>query len=113
MNELLNQLLEKAKTNRQVLKHLTEAACAAQDYELSGKLRAMEAELYRDTPEQLAAKEVAGNLELVFRMVGLQSNEAGAWLAAETLKLYSKKKGKFDLLDAAKLQDKKTELFGE
>lgn len=113
MEDQLTKLLEKAKTNPKTLSFLKEAALSAHDFVLAGELTALREELFPDSPEKLAAKQEASKLELVFRMVGLNSNENGAWLANETLKVYAKKKGKFDLMDASKLKERAIEIFGE
>lgn len=111
MEQLFKQLIEAAKKNRKGLIRLKNAAVTLQEFELASQLRELETKNFPETEEVKAAKKQAKDLSLLFRMVDLNVSEDKCWLIAETLKLYNKKKGKFDIKDAAKIRAKEVELF--
>lgn len=111
MEQLFKQLIEAAKKNRKGLIRLKNAAVTLQEFELASQLRELETKNFPETEEVKAAKKQAKDLNLLFRMVDLNVSEDKCWLIAETLKLYNKKKGKFDIKDAAKIRAKEVELF--
>lgn len=113
MEEQLTKLLEKAKTNRATMNHLIEAAISTQGYETVSKFREMEKEFYPETPEHAAAKKMAAQMQLLFRLVHLNLDLATSWVVTEAVKKYLKKKGKVDMLDSATLLAKQKEIFGE
>lgn len=111
--EKLNGLIEKAKTSNKLLRDLKLAAYNANLLELAAELRLMETELFPESNESKSAKEKAKKLNLVFRMVDLNISEPVCWLIAETLNAYKSKKGKFSMVDAANLIDRKEKIFNE
>ena len=113
MEELLVQMLEKAKTDRKALRSLKSAAVCCQQYSLAANLRQIENELFPETEEIKQAKERAENLYLLFRMVELNIPKDVCWLIGETVKGYTKKKDGFSLKDACKLIVKREQLFGD
>jgi hypothetical protein len=108
-----DHLIEKAKTDKKLLRQLKNAAVRGQDFELASQLREMETELFPRSQEAKDAKAKASDLSLLFRMIELNVAESTCWLLSETLSLHQKKKGKFDLKDAAALVARKKELFEE
>lgn len=113
MQELLNQLLEKAKQDKKTLQHLKNTAVRAQNFELASNLRAIEIECFPESSEVKKAKEDAKYISLLFRMVELNVSEPTCWLISEAMKQHKKKKGKFSLEDASTLMAKKKEIFEE
>jgi hypothetical protein len=107
MEQLLNELLEKAKTDKKSLKMLKETAVRCQQFELASQLRELETTIFPETDEEKEAK----NINVALRMVDLNVSNDVCWLINETLKTYSKMKGKFSAKDAAQLMAKRKELF--
>lgn len=111
MEKLIKEVIESAKKNRKGLNRLKHAAVTLQAYELASQLREFETKHFPETEDMKAASKRAKDLTLLFRMVQLDIPKDKCWLIAETLKEFNKKKGKFGLMDAAKLLVKKDELF--
>lgn len=107
------QLFEKAKTDHRLLRKLKMLAVHNQMYELGSQLRAMENELFPENEETKKAMQEAKNMNLLFRMVGLNVAEDTCWLISEAIKAHRKKKGKFSVDDAAKIKHKYNQMFDE
>jgi hypothetical protein len=113
MEKLIVSLLKEAKKSKKSLGELRTLARHLQMNEFADKLRELESKLFPESKEYKEAHERAKKLNLLFRMVELNIPESVCWTVSETLKVYNRKKGNFDLLDATKLIDKKNELFPE
>ena len=111
MEQLLKQLVEAAKKDRKGLIRLKNAAVTLGEFEMAAKLREIETTNFPETDEVKSAKQKSKELNLLFRMVDLNVPEDKCWVIYETLKLHNKKKGKFDLKDAAKIRAREVELF--
>lgn len=111
--QLMVQLLEKAKTDKPTLIALKASAVKAQQYELASNLREIERELFPETKEQSLEIKKAGELNLLFRMVDLNIDHATCWLIAAALEVYKRRKNRFDTADAAKVVAERNKLFGE
>ena len=107
----LLQLFEVAKKDKKKFRELKALAVSLNQFMLACDLRDIEKELYPESEEAKSAKKEAEKLNLVFRMVELNIPSEIAWLVNQTLKRYSKRKGNFDLKDAAELIAKKNQLF--
>ena len=110
-SRLFEQLIEAAKKNKKGLLKLKDAIVANQQYELAGKIRDIEKELFPPSEEEIEAKKLADELNLLFRMVELNISEDICWLIYQTLKAHSKKKGKFSIQEASDLIVKRKRLF--
>jgi hypothetical protein len=108
---MTDELIEKAKTNHKLLKKLKCIAVEAKLYELGVQLREMEQNLFPETEESKQAKKDVQELDLLFRMVNLSVPDKELWTIGEAMKVYRKKKGKFDVSDAALITVKARELF--
>lgn len=108
---LVKDLIDKSKKCKKGLIRLKNAAVTVQSFELASYLRDMETKLFPESAEQKAAKQKAKELVTLFGMVKLQVPDKEAYMVAETLAVYNKKKGKFDLKDAAKIITKANEYF--
>ncbi len=113
MQELLIQMLEKAKTDKKSLRFLKTSAVNLQLFELAAGLREMEKDFFPETEEVKKAKERAKEINLIFRMVELNVSEEICWLIDEVIRLHTKKKGKLSMDEAIKLVAKKDELFND
>lgn len=113
MQELLMQMLEKAKTDKSAFRALKNTAVKCQLFELAGQLREMEKELFPETEEVKKAKERAEKVNLVFRMVELNVSDQACWLIDQTLEMFKKKKGKFSIEDAVDLKCQAQKIFDE
>lgn len=111
MEQLFKSLIEAAKKNKKGLIRLKNAAVTLMEFELASKLRDIEIKNFPETEAVKAAKKQAKELNTLFRMVDLNISEDKCWLIAETLRLYDKKKGKFDIKDASKIRAKEVEVF--
>lgn len=113
MQQLLTDLVEKAKENKKGLIMLKNTAFRCQQFELASQLRKLETSLFPETDEEKKAKKLAKEINLVLRMVELNVSEDVCWLISQTLKTHSKMKGKFSIKEAAELVCKRKELFDE
>lgn len=113
MEDLFLKFIEEAKTDKSKLRHLKIAAVNSKQYELAANLRALENQLFPESEEVKTAKKRASKLNLVFRMVELNIPDDVAWLIEITMKRYWKRRGNFDLRDAAELIDLKEKIFGD
>lgn len=113
MQQLLTDLVEKAKGNKKGLIMLKNTAVRCQQFELASQLRELEISLFPETDEEKEAKKLAKEINLVLRMVELNVSEDVCWLISNTLKVHSKKKGKFSIKEASELIVKRKELFDE
>lgn len=109
----MNELLEKASENKQVLNHLKNAAVHAQSYEFAASLRELEKEKFPETAEDKDAKEKSKATDLLLRMVEIGTNAGSAYRIYEAMRIYAKKKGKFDLKDASKIIADSNRIFTE
>jgi hypothetical protein len=107
----MEELIEKAKTDRKILRKLKMIAVECHLYELGASLRTMETTLFPEKEEHKLAKEHAKDINLLFRMVGLDVSKEQCWIINEALAVYRKKKKKFDLKDAAAIKAKFIEIF--
>lgn len=113
MNELMLELLEAAKGSRRKLCILKDAAVKCQHYELAAQLREYETSVFMETQEEKDAKELAGKLNLLFRMTSININESTCFLIHEAIKTFKKKKGNFSIHDASQLVVKTKQIFLE
>lgn len=106
-------LLEAAKKGKTKLHKLEILAVECNLIELAADIRNIEVQLYPESESVKIAKKEADKLNLVFRMVELNIPPRIAWLINKTLKKHWKRRGNFDLEDAAKLRAEMIEIFGE
>lgn len=106
-------LVEAAKKDKKKLQQFKVLAVNCQQFSLAADLRDIERELFPESKETKDAKIEADKLNLIFRMVDLNIPQNVAWLINQTLKKYWKRRGNFDLKDAATLRAKMIEHFGE
>lgn len=107
------QMFEGAKKDKKIFLAFKNLAVKCQQFELAVKIRELETELFPESDEEKQAKEIAKEINLVFRMVDLKVSEDVCWLIYEALKLHSEVKGSFSVEDAAKLIAKKKTLFDD
>jgi len=106
-------LVEAAKKDKKKIKAFKVLAVECQQFSLAADLRDIERTLFPESKETIDAKIEASKLNLVFRMVDLSIPDKIAWLVNQTLKKHWKRRGNFDLKDAAMLRAKMIEHFGE
>jgi hypothetical protein len=108
----MNELIEKAKTDRKLLRKLKHIAVEAKLFELGCQLREIELANFPETKEVKSANEQADKMNLLFRMVGVNCDELKTcWILSEAILTHRKRKDKFDLMDAAKIKAKAVEYF--
>lgn len=112
MENLANNLITAAKKDRRVLNGIKKTLVSCNEYDLAADIRELEKETFPETEDVKQAKDLAKQLNLVFRMVDLNIEEEFCYLISETLKVQSEKKGDFSIEDAAKLKSKAIEIFG-
>lgn len=108
---LVEKVLEAASKDKKSLGILKNALVNLQQYEFAAEVRAIEKEKFAPTEEEIKANEIGAQLNTLFRMVDLNISEEVCWLIQETLGVYKKKKGKFDLHDAVILKERSNKLF--
>lgn len=113
MENLFMNLVVHAKNDKKKLVALKEMAVKCQNFELAANLREIERQYFPETEEEKKAKKEAKKLNLIFRMVKLNIPDEVAWLISETMKKYRRRRGNFDLKDAADLMDNKDKIFGK
>lgn len=112
MQELLETMLEKAKTDKRALSHLKNASVRLQQYELAAKLREIETTNFPESEEQKHAKKIAKEVQGILAMCELREvKEDVCWLIWEAMEQYRKKRVKFSLREAASIVVKRKELF--
>jgi hypothetical protein len=111
LSNLFIQLLNRAKTNKGLLINLKHSIVKCQQFELAAQIMEIEKECFPESNEQKAAKERALELRTLFGMVELNVEPNVCWLIDETLRMHKKKKGKFDLKDAASIVVRCKNLF--
>ena len=108
----LKQLLESASKDLRTLNELKNLAVKLGQYELGAECRRLEKELYPETDEEIQAKERYKEIELVLRMVEVGFTSKKVYYKIDkALELFKKKKGKFDLKDAAKIISDANRIF--
>ncbi len=111
MKELLNELLEKAKSNKKGLIMLKECAVRCQQFELAANLR----ELENNFPEPAEVKEAtkyASDIQTALAMADIRPiDKKVCWLIGKVVEKHSKVKGKLSLKDIAEIVSKQEELF--
>ena len=108
----LKQLLESASTDLKTLNELKTLAIKLGQYEFGAECRRLEKELYPETDEEIQAKERYKEIELVLRMVEVGFTSKKVYYKIDkALELFKKKKGKFDLKDAAKIISDANRIF--
>lgn len=111
MENLLNQLVEKAKQNKKAFRKLKELTVECQQYELAVKLREVEKDLFPETEEVKTAKERGSKLNLLFRMIELKVPNEVAWMIEQAIIFDINNPGQFSLQDACSLMDKQKRIF--
>ena len=109
--ELLNSIIEATKKDKRLFRKIKIAAVESQNYELACNLRAFEKENWPETEEIKYAKERAGKLNVLFRMVEVNAPEHTCWLIDQAIKRHSEKNGEFSLKDAAELTAEYNRIF--
>jgi hypothetical protein len=100
----IKTLLEKASKSAETLKELQIFAVKMKEFELVEECRRLEKELFPITEEETQALERHEQIELVLRMVEVGFTDKKVYYKIDkALELYRKKKGKFDVADAAKI----------
>ena len=108
----LKSLLESASKDVKTLNELKNFAVKLGQYELGAECRRLEKELYPETDEEVQAKERYKEIELVLRMVEVGFTSKKVYYKIDkALELFKKKKGKFDLKDAAKIISDANRIF--
>ena len=108
----LKNLLESASKDMKTLNELKNLAVKLGQYELGAECRRLEKELYPETDEEIQAKERYKEIELILRMVEVGFNGKKVYYKIDkALELFKKKKGKFDLKDAAKIISDANRIF--
>lgn len=111
-DNLYKNLVSNASKNIETLNDLKNLAVKVGAFELGAECRRLEKELFPETEEETKARARVEELDLALRMVGVKfSDKKLYYIIEETLKVFSKKKGKFDLMDASKIQVKADGLF--
>lgn len=103
MEKLLIGLLEAAKKDKQKFISLKSLAAKFQLFELSANLRDIEKQLFPESEEETKAKKISVETSIALRMVGIDANSYNCYLIRESLRILSKKKGKFSTDDASKI----------
>jgi hypothetical protein len=107
----MKQLLESASKDLNTLNELKNLAVKTGNYELGAKCRELEKELFPETEEEINAKAKAKELKLLFEMVQLNIEPEVCFRIFSALEVFRKKKGKFDIKDAADIMNKSKSLF--
>lgn len=108
----LKSLLESASKDVKKLNELKKLAVDLCQFELAAECRRIEKELYPITDEEKIATERIKEIDLVLRMVEVGFNGKKVYYKIDkALELFRKKKGKFDLKDAAKIIADANRLF--
>jgi hypothetical protein len=107
----MNELIEKAKTDRKLLRKLKLLAVESKLYELGVQLREIEVANFPETDEVRTACDKANEINLLFRMVGVDCDLRTCWILSEAILRHRKRKDKFDIMDAAKIKAKAIEFF--
>lgn len=111
MEKLLLQLVEEAKKDKARFESLKRTVVKCQQFELASNLRQIEKDLFPESNEDKVNKEYAASIVALMSMVNLKIDLETAFIVSEAIKVYGKKKGKFDLHDASAIQEKKDKLF--
>ena len=107
----LESLLLRARTDKDTLIALKNAAVSSQHYELAASFRSLEKELYPQTEEEKLAYSKAKEYETLFRMLGLSIDEPTSWLIGEAVSLLNENKGDVTLKETSALQSKFHKIF--
>lgn len=111
MEQLVQQMLEKAKTDKKSLLILKNMAVQMQQYELAAELRGIEIESFPESEEVKQSKHEAKQISTVFKMVGLNIPDDTAWMILAIVRKYEEKKGDFSTSEAADIEIKTKNLF--
>jgi hypothetical protein len=109
MNELIENLIEKSKSDKKGLIALKNAAVTLQSFDLAAKLHDIEIQYFPKSDEEKLDKE----LNTLFGMVGIKFPIGMAYKVHETLKVWINKKGDFSLEDSVSIVERCKELFIE
>lgn len=105
-------LVDKSKTDLDLLLRLKNLAVEFKDYELGSILRTVEKENFPLTDEEIIAKERVVQLELLFRMVDISfTNDSVYYVIDEVLKKFNELGGAFRISDATIIKDNRDKLF--
>jgi hypothetical protein len=110
-NELLQAMLEKAKTDKNGLVKLKNAAVRLQQFELAALLRGIETDLFPVPKEDADSKKHGEEISCALRMCRMNAEPKTCYIISQTVKIYGKKKGKFSLRDAAKIETDAARIF--
>lgn len=109
---MYKELISNASRDIETLNELKNLAVKVGAFELGAECRKLEKELFPETEEETIAKKRSDELDLAFRMVGVQFKDKSIYYIIEqTMKVLNKKKGKFDLKDACKIQSDSKRFF--
>lgn len=113
LSKQLIDVVEKAKSNKQVLRKLKDASVHAQMYELAAELRDIEVKNFPKSEEQKEAEWLARNIQTLLSMGNLSVPVNTCWLLFQIISVYNKKKGKTDLKTITDLVNTMDILFKE
>lgn len=111
MEELLKELLEKAKTDRKVLVDLKSLAVKNQHYKLSQTLLAFEMKHYPEREPQLEQEKIGKQCSAAYALIGFTVPHAEAWLLYKTSLQFQLLGIDFSLRQASTLLALKSEIF--
>lgn len=111
IDELLQEIKQKARSDRKSFHKLTLAMSALGQYDLVAELNKISDEIYRDTDETKVIKARAKLLSSAFKMAGMSVPESTCWLIDEIIKIVNEKGDKFSIEDAISVDHKTFDLF--
>lgn len=114
METILEELLEKSKTDLHVLQGLKNVAVNNGMYVLSRELLNFEKEHFPERENLVVEQEKAHKLKTAFEMVGIGiENDKTTWIIHTTTEMLIQKGGDFDIADSTSIKAKANEIFGK
>lgn len=111
MEELLMQMLEKAKTERRLLVAFKNLDVKMQQFELASRLRDIEIKYFPETEQEKELNKSLGQIDTALRMVGFEIPKKNLYRIIETIKTEEQKKGSFMINDAIDINTRAENIF--
>lgn len=111
MEKEIIEMFKDAENDKAKLKALKVAAVKCQNFLVAAELMDIEKKNFPDTKEATEAKKKAEELNLLFRMVDLNIPKDVAWMINEVLTKFKRRRGNFDIKDAAEIKHQRLKFW--
>lgn len=113
IEDLLMQMLHKAKESKHGLDNLIRISISFKQYELAREIRELKIKLFPETEIDKERNEKIQVIQTLFKMCDMDVPEKAAFIAYELVSLYNKKEGNTDMDSVSEIQANADKFYGK